>query len=567
MDLPIHPFREGLVDAVGRFQALLVVGETGSGKTTQLPQFIHSAGLHADGDRRLKIGVTQPRRVAAVSVATRVAEEMRCSLGGLVGYRIRFDDRTSADTQIQYMTDGVLLRECIDDPLLSAYKVIVLDEAHERSLETDILFGFLKLVLSKRPDLKLVVMSATLDVKQFSAYFDNCPIFEIPGRTFDVDIFYNEYACFTHLHACFIIFLLTYVCLRDMDVAHYATQFTTSALSTVLHIHEKDSPGDILVFLTGSAEIEDFCRRLERAHASLDYRLVEHRDVRDMLVLPLYGALEADLQRAIFDRPPRGTRKVVVCTNIAATSVTIDGIRYVVDAGLVKQKEYDAKTGMDALAVTRISKAAAEQRAGRAGRTAHGKCYRLFSRAFFESMPDATVPEIQRTSLAATVLVLKQVGVDDVLAFQFMERPDTEMLVSALKQLFLLGALDARGAITDVGHAMIQFPLAPQLARALIAGAHEGCGKDMATLAAMLSVEDVFVKPRGGRAQEADKAREGFSDQVRILNKGIMIWYHFVVFLCMYLSFYLFCSTRSLLEMTIFGHFPVNFPFTVTLSF
>ncbi|KAJ3291467.1 ATP-dependent RNA helicase dhx8 [Borealophlyctis nickersoniae] len=431
--------------------------DLGSGKTTQLPQYI----LESMSSVR-SIAVTQPRRIAAISAARRVSDEMGTRLGEEVGYSIRFERVAGSRTKILYMTDGTLLRACTADPRLDAYDVVVLDEAHERSLETDVLFGLMRRACRLRPDLKLVVMSATLDIEKFSEYFGDCPVFSIPGRMYAVDIFWQ----------------------KKMKFSTLKTTYMQRAVETVMHIHKNEEPGDVwlltlrkcsLVFLTGQQEIEQAIRTLREAHAELDYREVRHsRHVRDIVAIACYSALETLEQRAIFDPPEEGLRKTVFATNIAQTSVTIPGIRYVVDSGFVKQKMYDAQSGMDALVVVPISQAAATQRAGRAGRTAAGKVYRLYSREAFEDMDPATIPEIQRSSLIGTVLNLKNMGIDDVLNFEFIDPPDPQLVMAAIRQLFCL---------------------------------------EMLTIASMLSVEEIFSSPRSPKKRAAaEEARRRFDD-------------------------------------------------------
>lgn len=361
--LPIAPYREELLAAVAGHQVLVIVGETGSGKTTQIPQYLAEAGYDAAG----AIGCTQPRRVAAMSVAARVADEVGCKLGDRVGYSIRFEDCTSDATAIKYMTDGMLLREFLGAPDLSPYSVMMVDEAHERTLHTDVLFGLVKDVARFRPDLKLLISSATLDAEKFSAYFDGAPIFRIPGRRYPVDILYTKAPEADYLQA---------------------------AVVTVLQVHASQPPGDVLVFLTGQDEIEaaeELLRSRARAAGSA---------LGELIIAPIYANLPSEMQAKIFEETPKGARKVVLATNIAETSLTIDGIKYVVDPGFCKQSAYNPRSGMSSLVVTPVSQASAQQRAGRAGRTSPGKCFRLFTAwSFQHELEPNTVPEIQRTNL------------------------------------------------------------------------------------------------------------------------------------------------------------------------
>ena len=434
--LPIYKLRDELVKAVNDNQILIVIGETGSGKTTQITQYLSESGFTARG----KIGCTQPRRVAAMSVAKRVAEEFGCRLGQEVGYTIRFEDCTSPETLIKYMTDGMLLRECLIDPDLQTYSCIMLDEAHERTIHTDVLFGLLKQAVQKRAELKLIVTSATLDAVKFSQYFFEAPIFTIPGRTFPVEILYT----------------------REPE-----TDYLDASLITVMQIHLNEPPGDILLFLTGQEEIDTACEILYERMKSMG------PDVPELIILPVYSALPSEMQTRIFEPAPPGSRKVVIATNIAETSLTIDGIYYVVDPGFVKQKVYNSKTGMDSLVVTPISQAQAKQRAGRAGRTGPGKTYRLYTeRAYRDEMLATPVPEIQRTNLASTVLQLKAMGINDLLNFDFMDAPPVESLIMALEQLHSLSALDDEGLLTRLGRRMAEFPLEPSLSKMLIMSVH-----------------------------------------------------------------------------------------------
>uniref|UniRef100_A0A8B9VJY1 RNA helicase n=1 Tax=Anas zonorhyncha TaxID=75864 RepID=A0A8B9VJY1_9AVES len=445
------------------------------------------------------IGVTQPRRVATVSVAQRVAEELGCTLGTVVGYQVRFDDCSSQDTAIKYMTDGCLLRHILADPLLSKYSVIILDEAHERSLSTDILFGLLKkLFLQKKPsgrktDMKVVVMSATLEVDKLSEFFGHCSVLHIPGRSYPVkEIFCN---------------LLSP---RDTGSSAYAVKVT-------LDIHLNEPEGDILVFLTGQNEIEKACDLLFKKAESIDYRYeVHNRSIEGLLILPLYGSMSTDQQKRIFLPAPTGIRKCVVSTNIAATSLTIEGVRYVVDSGFVKQLNHNPRVGLDILEVVPISKSEAMQRAGRAGRTSSGKSYRLYSKEFWEQcMPDHTVPEIKRTSLTSVILTLKCLSVHDVIRFPYLDRPEERHILEALKQLYQCDAIDRRGHVTRLGEFLVQFPLPPNLTCAVIKAASLDCEDMLLPIAAMLSVENVFIRPGDPQKQkEAELQHQELSSQV-----------------------------------------------------
>ncbi|KAG8858864.1 DEAH-box ATP-dependent RNA helicase prp22 [Serendipita sp. 411] len=468
--LPIYKLKEPLVQAVIDNQVLIVVGETGSGKTTQMTQYLAEAGLAEKG----KIGCTQPRRVAAMSVAKRVAEEVGCRLGQEVGYTIRFEDCTSPETRIKYMTDGMLQRECLIDPDMTAYSVIILDEAHERTIATDVLFALLKKAILRRSDLKVIITSATLDAEKFSKYFFKCPIFTIPGKIFPVEVLYS----------------------REPE-----TDYLDAALITVMQIHLSEPPGDILVFLTGQEEIDTSCEILFERMKALGPQ------VPQLIILPVYSALPSEQQSKIFDPAPPGARKVVLATNIAETSLTIDGIYYVVDPGFFKQNAYDPRVGMDSLVVTPISQAQAQQRKGRAGRTGPGKCYRLYTEvAFRNEMLPASVPEIQRTNLATTILNLKAMGINDLLNFEFMDPPPAQTMLTALEQLYALSALDEEGLLTRLGRKMADFPMEPQLAKMLIVSVDYQCSEEILTIVAMLTgAQNVFYRPKDKQAQADSK--------------------------------------------------------------
>ncbi|XP_028254707.1 pre-mRNA-splicing factor ATP-dependent RNA helicase DHX16 [Parambassis ranga] len=485
--LPIFPYRDDLLAAIHEHQILVIEGETGSGKTTQIPQYLLEDGYTKGG---MKIGCTQPRRVAAMSVAARVAEEMSVKLGNEVGYSIRFEDCTSERTILKYMTDGMLLREFLTEPDLASYSVIIIDEAHERTLHTDILFGLIKDIARFRPDLKVLVASATLDTERFSSFFDDAPVFRIPGRRFPVDIFYTKAPEADYLEACVV---------------------------SVLQIHVTQPPGDILVFLTGQEEIEVCCELLQERCRRLGSKIAE------LLVLPIYANLPSDMQAKIFNPTPPGARKVVVATNIAETSLTIDGIIYVIDPGFCKQKSYNARTGMESLIVTPCSRASANQRAGRAGRVAAGKCFRLYTAwAFKHEMEETTVPEIQRTNLGNVVLLLKSLGINDLVHFDFMDPPPHETLVLALEQLYALGALNHLGELTKLGRRMAELPVDPMLSKMVLASEQYKCSEEVLTIAAMLSVNNsIFYRPKD-KVVHADNARMNFvvpgGDHLVLLN-------------------------------------------------
>ncbi|XP_020873248.1 pre-mRNA-splicing factor ATP-dependent RNA helicase DEAH1-like isoform X2 [Arabidopsis lyrata subsp. lyrata] len=472
--LPIYSYRDQLLKAIEDHQVLVIVGDTGSGKTTQIPQYLHEAGYTKHG----KVGCTQPRRIAAMSVAARVAHEMGVKLGHEVGYSVRFEDCTSEKTVLKYMTDGMLLRELLGEPDLASYSVIIVDEAHERTLSTDILFGLVKDMARLRPELKLLISSATMDAEKFSNYFDAAPIFIFPGRRFPVDI--------------------SFVAAPEAD-------YMDAALVTVLQIHVSEPLGDILVFLPGQEEIENVEETLKNKIRGFGTK------IRELIICPIYANLPSEMQAKVFEPTPEGARKVVLATNIAETSLTIDGIKYVVDPGFCKIKSYNPRNGMESLLVTPISKASATQRTGRAGRTGPGKCFRLYTAYNFQNdMEDNTVPEIQRTNLASVVLGLKSLGIDDLLNFDFMDPPPAEALVKALELLFALGALNKLGELTKVGRKMAEFPLDPMLSKMIVVSEKYMCSDEIISIAAMLSVgSSIFYRPKDKQVH-ADNARMNF---------------------------------------------------------
>jgi pre-mRNA-splicing factor ATP-dependent RNA helicase DHX15/PRP43 len=490
-DLPVWQQQEEFTETLAKNQTLILVGETGSGKTTQVPQFVVEAGYTKDGKMCV---CTQPRRVAAMSVARRVADEMDVTIGEEVGYSIRFEEATGPKTFMKYSTDGMLLREAMTDPLLSRYSVIVIDEAHERTLATDVLFGLLKEVLLKREDLKVVVMSATLEAEKFQGYFLEAPLMRVPGRLHPVEIFYTQ----------------------DPE-----RDYLEAAIRTAVQIHACEPPGDILIFLTGEEEIEDACMKIRREIGNAGDK------VGDAKVVPLYASLPPQQQQKIFDEapPPRNGiagRKIVVSTNIAETSLTIDGIVYVLDPGFSKQKVYNPRIRVESLLVSPISRASAHPRAGRAGRTRPGKCFRLYTEASFKKdLQEQTYPEILRSNLGSVVLQLKKLGIDDLVHFDFMDPPAPETLMRALELLNYLGALDDDGNLTQVGKVMSEFPLDPQLAKMVCVSPQFTCANEILTITAMLSVPNPFIRPRD-QQKEADDAKAQFShvegDHLTLLN-------------------------------------------------
>jgi ATP-dependent RNA helicase DDX35 len=493
--LPIAQLKDQLLYTVETYPVTIVVGATGSGKTTQIPRFCLDAGWCADGKQ---IAVTQPRRIAATSVAARVAEELGTPLGQRVGYSIRFEDVTSANTQVKFVTDGLLLREMLVDPLLNRYAVIMVDEAHERSLSSDILLSLLKKVLRKRSDLRVVVSSATLEAERFLDFFapdegekvhgkskvEYGQIVGIEGRTYPVEIQY---------------------------IVEPTNNYVEAAVEAIMNIHANESDGDILVFLTGREEIDDAIDLLGDRIADMSSKQ------QKLLTLPLYAGLPAEEQMFVFQKAPINTRKVILSTNIAEASVTIDHIVYVIDSGYVKLRTYDARLGIETLNVLPVSKASATQRAGRAGRTRPGKCFRLYTEEAFKSLEEATFPEIQRSNLAPVILQLLNLGITNVVRFDYLSPPPSSLVTRALDLLYSLGALDSNARLTKpLGTRMAELPLEPMLSRALLQAANPefNCLNEMLTIAAMLTLQgNVFVSHDGGKKQlEAARRRFAVSE-------------------------------------------------------
>ncbi|KAI1233316.1 hypothetical protein IHE44_0004486 [Lamprotornis superbus] len=455
--LPVFKLRNHILYLVENYQTLVIIGETGCGKSTQIPQYLAEAGWTAEGR---VVGVTQPRRVAAVSVAGRVADERGAVLGHEVGYCIRFDDCTDPQaTRIKFLTDGMLVREMMADPLLTRYSVLMLDEAHERTLYTDIAIGLLKKVQKKRGDLRLIVASATLDAEKFRDFFnqndtgdpskDTSVILTVEGRTFPVDIFYLQSP---------------------------VPDYLKSTVETTMKIHQMESDGDILAFLTGQCCIEEVetvvSMLIEQARALARTGMKKH-----LRVLPMYAGLPSPEQLKVFERVPHTVRKVIVATNIAETSITVHGIAFVIDCGFVKLRAYNPKTAIECLVVVPVSKASANQRAGRAGRSRSGKCYRLYTEEDFEKLPKSTVPEMQRSNLAPVILQLKALGIDNVLRFPFLSPPPAQSMVQALELLYALGG-------------------------------NFGCSQEILTIAAMMQIQNIFVIPPNQKNQAARQHRK-----------------------------------------------------------
>lgn len=458
---------------------LIIVGETGSGKTTQIPQFLYEAEFGLTGT----IGITQPRRVAAITISKRVANEMEIEHGTIVGYKVRFEDTTSEETKIKYMTDGTLLREALHDTMLIKYSVIILDEAHERSINTDILFGIVKQAQKARVErfrdpLKIIVMSATMDVDHFSRYFDQCQVIYLEGRTYNISY---------------------------MNLKHSQSDYLSACLAIVMDLHQRTPANhDFLVFLTGQDEIDAMASTLRSISKSMDSEI-------KMQIFSLYAALPYKKQLEVFQPPIQNSRKIILSTNIAETSITIQGIKYVIDSGMVKLKTHDPVTGIDSLKVHRVSKAQAMQRAGRAGRESNGYCYRAYTIAEYNSLPEITPPEILRCNLASVALQLLNLNID-CKNFDFIDMPPQEAVTSALKQLYRLTAIKdpMTPNLTEMGKKMCKFPLDPQYSRILLAAPAFGCLEEMINIVAILSTENVFIIPSADRRETAREKHAKF---------------------------------------------------------
>jgi len=469
-----------LIQELRKYSSVIVIGETGCGKTTQIPQFLYEAGLNRYG----VIGVTQPRWVAAITISNRVAREMNTTIGETVGYCVRFEDVTSTNTKIKFLTDGMLLREAMLDPLLKKYSVLILDEAHERTLHTDVLFGVVKQAQSERrrrvyPPLKTIIMSATMDVDHFSTYFNNAPVLYLEGRQFPVKVMYAK---------------------------EPQEDYLFSAMVTIFQIHQTSPPQeDILVFLTGQEEIESLSKTVRDIAKSLP------SDCPKLRVFPLYAALPSHLQLAAFQPSLKGYRKVILATNIAETSITISGIKFVIDGGMVKARSFNPNSGLDMLKIQRISKAQALQRSGRAGRECSGVCYRMYTEDEYDKFSEFSIPEIQRCNLASITLELLAIGISDLLNFDFMDKPSNGSIGAALDQLQILGAVEKKEKfqLTPLGKRMSSFPLDPRFSKILLASKELNCTEEMLSIIALLSVESVIFTSHAKR-EEANAAHLKF---------------------------------------------------------
>lgn len=476
--LPIYAFKDELIEAIKTQQILVIEASTGSGKSTQVPAYTRDAGYGGGGKR---IVCTQPRRVAAMSLAQRVAEENHTRVGREVGYSVRFESKIDEkETVIEYCTDGILMKALQNDPMLERYDVVILDEAHERSVNTDLLISLTKDICSIRPEFRLIISSASLNVQRFSEYYNNCPIFRIPGRTFPIQKHFTT-----------------------SPEANYLNAMVTTVIQ--LHVAMGTEKGDILAFLSGQDEIEAAVQFLEDTMKKLGNR------VAPLIIAPIYGALPAEAQQLIFQPTPAGSRKVIVATNIAETSLTVDGISIVLDSGVEKQNSYDTRTGMSTLSVVPCSRASAEQRAGRAGRTGPGKCFRLYTAwSYANELPEQHPPEVQRCNFDSVALTLKALGVNDLLHFDFMDPPPVSTIAKSLENLYSFGFLNSEGTITKLGRRASELPLDPQLAKTLLAAEQYGCASEIITIVAMVAEAGALFFAPKDKKMAADHAKARF---------------------------------------------------------
>ncbi|MFL6550056.1 MAG: ATP-dependent RNA helicase HrpA, partial [Povalibacter sp.] len=480
-ELPITAHREEITRALAEHQVIVVCGATGSGKTTQLPKICLHAGRGTFG----MIGHTQPRRIAARAIADRLASELGSSVGGAVGYQVRFTDRTGPDCRVKLMTDGILLRELENDPQLRRYDTLILDEAHERNLNIDFLLGVLKSVLPKRPDLRVIITSATIDPQRFADFFGGAPIIEVSGRSYPVEVRYRPL-------------------LGDDEEAELT--LPEGIIAAVREL-DRDSRGDVLVFLPGEKQIRDAADALNKAR------------LPNTEVLPLYSRLSTRDQERIFEK--HSARRVVLATNVAETSLTVPGIRYVIDSGLARISRYSVRGKVQRLPIEPISQASADQRKGRCGRESEGICIRLFAEDDFTQRPEFTPPEILRTNLASVILQMATLGLGEPEDFPFVDPPDTRLINDGYRLLQELKAVDDSRRVTSLGRQIAALPVDPRLARMLIAAGHHNCVTELLILSAFLASQDPRERPQDAQ-QQADQRHATYadprSDFVTILN-------------------------------------------------
>lgn len=462
-NLPIVSFKQQFIDAVDKHQVLILVGD-GAGKTTQVPQFIVEGKFIKEGKQCI---ITQPRRNAAIMVAQRVAEEMDIVLGEEIGYNTRYEEYTSGRTFMKHATDGVLIREIMKDPLLEKYSVVVVDEAQERTTNTDLLLGLLKEIIKKRQDLKLIVISTT--AQNFETYFDNSPVFVIPNVRHPIEIFYTK---------------------------EIEKDYVEAAITTVIQIHVNEQPGDILLFLASKEDIESACKKIVEKTSNL-----LGAEGTQLSCLSLYSSLPVAQQLKIYEPSVPSIRRVIVSSSIAEASISIDGIRYVIDSGFSEKAIYNPNTSVEYSVVSPISQASALLRATKAGRSYPGRCFRLYTNASLSDLPADNLPEILSTNLGSVVLSLKKFGINDLSHFSFIDSPSPASISRSVEALTFLGALDNDGNFTEVGNQMAEFPLDPKLAKMLICSPNYHCSNEILSIVSLLSVSNIFLGSRETRAQ------------------------------------------------------------------
>lgn len=471
--LPVYKVKDEIIPQLLESPVTILIGETGSGKSTQIPQFLMDIS-------KKNIAVTQPRRVAAMNLAIRVAEEYGCHIGEEVGYSVRFNNVTTNKTKLKYITDGMLLREMMIDPKLSKYSTIIVDEAHERTILTDLLIGFLKGLLIERnanadkPTFKVIIMSATLDAEKFSKFFDNAPILFVEGKMFPVERYYIDKP---------------------------ADDIIDAMVKSVVQLNQGEQSGDILCFLPGQEDIDKAVNILTDIAPELP------KEAPMIVPMPLYAALPPQQQMRIFAKLKPRQRKIIISTNIAETSVTVPGIKYVIDSGLRKVKVWRHQLGLSTLLTVPISKASATQRAGRAGRESAGKCFRLYKESDYFKLTDTTEPEILRSEIISPVLMLKKLGVNDILGWHWLENPGHDSLIASLQQLYSLGALDNSGNITDLGEKMVILPVAPHLAAVLIQAQELNTLNEVIDIVSCLSVDNLLITPSSEKRDDINALR------------------------------------------------------------
>src|SRR5574344_5361 len=479
--LPVYEQKQRILDTLAANQVIVVQSPTGSGKTTQIPVILHEAGYSGTGI----IAVTQPRRIAALSVSEFISKQLHTTYPGLVGYKMRFEDKTDATTKIKIMTDGILLQEMKLDPMMSRYSVIMVDEAHERSLNIDFVLGLLKRILAERKEFKVIISSATMNAEAFSSYFDGCPIVTIDTVTFPVTMVYDPPA------------------LPASTMTDAASDALLAKIcDTVQRVLDNKEDGGILIFLPGEKIIKDCLFRLD--HSSFAWKI--H-------TLPLYGRLPKEEQERVFDPAPFGRKKIIISTNIAETSVTISDITTVIDSGLSKLNFYNPRTYTSSLNETPVSKASCNQRRGRAGRTCPGTCYRLYPRKDFDTRETYTLEEIYRTDLSEVVLRMAELGITDFDKFDFISPPNHEGIIGAVDTLVMLKALNQDGTLSAVGKLMVEFPLEPRVSRIIVESImrYPDVLEEALISAAFLSAQSPFVLPPG-EEMDARKAHHAFRD-------------------------------------------------------